>query len=67
MISEQVHLDKNVEMSKNETVSRPYFSSYDAFRMFDIDNLGTITALDMQHGLADIGVHVTTDDVNLFF
>lgn len=47
MISEQVHLDKNVEMSKNETVARPDFNSYDAFRMFDIDNLGTVTALDM--------------------
>lgn len=67
MISEQVHLDKSVEMTKNDTVSRPDFNTYDAFRMFDIDNLGTVTALDMQHGLADIGVHVTQDDVNLFF
>jgi len=23
--------------------------------------------MDMQHGLADIGVHVTQDDCNLFF
>jgi|Transcript_32087 Ca2+-binding EF-hand superfamily protein len=67
MISEQVHLDKNVEMSKNETVQKHDFNTYDAFRIFDIDNLGTITALDMQHGLGDIGVHVTLDDCNLFF
>ena len=26
-----------------------------------------ITPLDMQHGLADIGVHVALDDVQLFF
>ena len=35
--------------------------------MFDIDNIGSINSADMQHGLADIGVHVTSDDVNLFF
>lgn len=67
MLSEKVNLDKNIEMSKNETVARADFNTYDAFRMFDIDNLGTITPLDMQHGLADIGVHVTLDDCNLFF
>lgn len=59
MISEKVHLDKNIEVSKNETVSRADFNTNDAFRIFDIDNLGTITPLDLQHGLADIGVHVT--------
>ena len=67
MISEQVALDKNVEMAKNETVSCHDFNTYDAFRIFDIDNLGTITALDLQHGLSDIGVHVSTDDIHLFF
>ena len=35
--------------------------------MFDIDNIGTITPLDLQHGLGDIGVHVTQDDCQLFF
>ena len=67
MISEQVHLDRQVEMAKNEVVTRPDFNTYDAWRMFDIDNIGTITPLDLKHGLQDIGVHVTHDDVNLFF
>ena len=66
MISEQVHLDKNVEMAKNATVTRPDFNTHDAWRIFDIDNIGSITALDLQHGLQDIGVNVTTDDCNLF-
>ena len=54
-------------MSKNETDAKPDFNSYDAFRMFDIEDLGRATALDMKHGLAVIGVRVTTDDVNIFF
>ena len=67
MINEQVILDKKVEIQKNETVSKPDFNTQDAFRIFDIDNLGTISPTDVQYGLADIGVHVTADDVNLFF
>ena len=66
MLSEQVNLDKNVEIAKNETCTRPDFNTHDAFRIFDIDNLGSITALDLQHGLQDIGVNLSGDDVNLF-
>lgn len=47
MISQQVHLDKQVEQVKNETVMRPDFNTEDAFRIFDIDDLGSITAEDM--------------------
>ena len=51
MISEQVNLDKNVEIAKNETVTRPDFNTHDAFRILDIDNIGSVTALDVMHGL----------------
>ena len=51
MITEQVGLDKNVEIAKNETCTRPDFNTHDAFRIFDVDNIGTVTALDIQHGL----------------
>ena len=67
MINEQVALDKRVELAKNDAVTRPDFNTYDAFRIFDIDNRGTVSRLDMVHGLADIGIHVTQDDVDLFF
>ena len=67
MINEQVNLDKRAELAKNETVCKPDFNTQDAFRIFDIDNVGSISPTDMQYGLADIGVHVTEDDVNLFF
>ena len=67
MITEQIGLDRHVEMAKNETVTRPDFNTHDAFRILDIDNIGSVTALDVQHGLSDIGVHVSIDDVNLFF
>ncbi len=67
MLREQVTLAQQVEMAKNEAVTKSDFNTFDAFRIFDIDNLGTVTALDMQYGLQDIGVHVTLDDINLFF
>ena len=60
-------LDRQVELAKNDAVNRPDFNTEDAFRIFDVDGLGSVTASDLQHGLADIGVHVTADDVNLFF
>ena len=60
-------LDRQVEMAKNDAVNKPDFNTQDAFRMFDIDNVGSVSSIDMQHGLADIEVHVTADDVNLFF
>ena len=47
MLNEQVSLDKSVEMAKNETVTRPDFNTHDAFRIFDIDNIGSVTALDI--------------------
>jgi hypothetical protein len=34
-------------MAKNEAVTKSDFNTFDAFRIFDIDNLGTVTALDM--------------------
>ena len=67
MINQQIVHDRQVELAKNDAVNRPDFNTQDAFRIFDIDNLGSITASDILHGLADIGVHVTSDDVNLFF
>lgn len=67
MLDEQVSLDHQVELAKQEAVTKSDFNTFDAYRIFDIDNLGVITPLDMKHGLQDIGVHVTQEDVNLFF
>jgi len=47
MFREQVTLVQQVEMAKNEAVTKADFNTFDAFRIFDIDNLGTVTALDM--------------------
>ena len=47
MFREQVTLAQQVEMAKNEAVTKADFNTFDAFRIFDIDNLGTVTALDM--------------------
>lgn len=67
MLDERVQLDKKVEQAKHGVVTHSDFNTYDAFRIFDIDNIGTITPLDLLYGLADIGVHVSRSDVDLFF
>ena len=40
-------LDKQVEQAKNEAILTPDFNTEDAFRIFDIDGLGSVTAADM--------------------
>lgn len=67
MIDEQVSLEHQVELAKQEAITKSDFNTHDAWRIFDIDNLGVISPMDMRHGLQDIGVNVTQEDVNLFF
>jgi hypothetical protein len=43
------------------------FNLFDSFRIFDIDGVGSITAKEFLYGLADIGVHTQSEDVELFF
>lgn len=45
----------------------PDFNSFDAFRIFDVDGIGSITANELVYALADIGVHCLAEDVQLFF
>lgn len=66
MLNEQVTLDRQVESAKGAVVMQPDFNTRDAFRIFDIDQKGTLSAADIKYGLADMGVHVTAEDVDLF-
>ena len=34
--------------------------------MFDIDGVGSVSGTDLKHGLADIGVFASVDDINCF-
>ena len=66
MINELISLDKKVELQKNDTASKHDFNTYDAFRIFDIDGVGSVAAQDLKYGLSDIGVFVSMEDILLF-
>ena len=66
MINELIKLDKQVEAHKNDVASKHDFNTFDAFRMFDIDGVGSVSATDLKHGFADIGVFASIDDINCF-
>lgn len=66
MLTEQLQLDRDVELKKNDVTSKHDFNTYDAFRIFDIDGVGSISGNDLKHGLADIGVFTNLEDINLF-
>jgi len=40
---------------------------WDAFRIFDVDGVGSITSKEFFYGLADIGIATQMEDVELFF
>jgi hypothetical protein len=46
---------------------RPDFNLFDAFRIFDSDNRGYVTQVDLKLGLNDLGVFPSGDDMDLFF
>ena len=66
MLVEQLNLDRQVEIKKNDAAAKNDFNMYDAFRIFDIDGVGSVSANDLKHGLADIGVFASQEDINLF-
>ena len=48
-------------------MDRPDFNLFDAFRIFDYDNRGFITKVDLKLGLNDLNLFPSQDDMDLFF
>jgi len=48
-------------------VDRPDFNLFDAFRVFDFDNRGSVNRYDLKSGLNDLGVFPSEEDLDLFF
>ena len=66
MMNDLIREERQVEQAKGEAASMSDFNMFDAFRIFDVDGVGSITANDLKHGLADVGVHASIDDINCF-
>jgi Ca2+-binding EF-hand superfamily protein len=67
MLSEHVVLERNIERAKQVLVSHEDFNLFDAYRIFDVDGAGSITAKEFFYGLSDIGIATQMEDVELFF
>ena len=67
LLNELVALDRSLERAKQDVIQRPDFNVYDAFRIFDVDVVGAISESEFKYALADIGVHVQAEDIDLFF
>lgn len=65
-LREIITLERELETSKVALTNKPDMNLHDAFRIFDVDYRGSITAADIREGLSAIGVFPTSDEVDLF-
>ncbi len=61
-----IALERELESTKVALTNKPDFNLHDAFRIFDVDFRGYISAADVREGLSAIGVFPTSDEVDLF-
>lgn len=66
-LKQQISIERDLESAKAALVDRPDFNLFDAFRIFDFDNRGYITRVDLKLGLNDLGLFPTQEDIELFF
>lgn len=57
MLNEHIALERGLERAKQELIKHADFNLFDAFRIFDVDGVGSVSTKEFFYGLADIGVH----------
>ena len=67
MLNEHIALERGLERAKQDLIQHSDFNLFDAFRVFDVDGVGSVNPKEFFYGLADIGVHTQMEDVELFF
>jgi hypothetical protein len=66
-LKQQIAIERELEQAKQYLVDRADFNLFDAFRIFDFDNRGFITKVDLKLGLNDLNLYPTQEDMDLFF
>ena len=61
-----ISLERELEQTKVTLTNKPDFNLHDAFRIFDVDYRGYVSAADIREGLSAIGVFPTSEEVDLF-
>jgi len=57
ILNKHVALERGLERAKEILIQHQDFNLFDAFRIFDVDGVGSITAKEFFYGLSDIGIH----------
>ena len=65
MLKNQIKLDKEVEIQKENLFSNLKFNTIDAFKLFDKDNNGYITVEEFQNSLDRFGILAQADKILL--
>jgi Ca2+-binding EF-hand superfamily protein len=58
--------ERELEAAKTALTLKSDFNLVDAFNIFDVNRDGQIDAHELRHGLSAIGVHPTSEDIELF-
>ena len=61
-----IQTENEIEREKTSLALKPDFNLTDAFKIFDVNYLGSITVTDLREGLAAIGVFPTSEELDLF-
>jgi len=62
----QLELEKKIEHVKIQLSLKTDFNLIDAFRIFNESGTGTAGVQDLIHGLGELGLEVTNDEMTLF-
>ena len=61
-----IRTENDIEREKVSLALKPDFNLTDAFKIFDVNYMGSITVTDLREGLAAIGVFPTSEELDLF-
>ncbi len=65
VLREMVYLEREVEVAKEDLALKSDFNLFDAFRVFDKEGAGTISAGEVELGLNDLGIYPSKDQLYL--
>jgi len=65
VLREMVYLEREVEVAKEDLALKSDFNLFDAFRLFDKEGAGTISAGEVELGLNDLGIYPSKDQLYL--
>ena len=59
-------LEREIETAREDLAVRSDFNLFDAFRVFDKKGVGAVNAGQIEHGLNELGIYPSKDQLYLF-